>query len=232
MASLLCDGNHAIPIWEQDEAFQRIYAEASKKTVVEHFRCHMLYQLARRCSELGDFAEVGVYRGGTARLIAKCTNRPVHLFDTFAGMPDTDPEKDVHRAGEFADTSLEDVKEFLKDLSNVRYYKGRFPHNVPFARNEYGFVHVDVDVYQSAKDACRYFYPQLVPSGVIIFDDYGFPQCDGVRQAVDESFDKRDVIYLPTGQALVTKCALKDRGLNSDLSSSRSRSNGKRLHIL
>lgn len=38
----------------------------------------------------GDFAEVGVYRGGSAKLICEAKGeRPLHLFDTFGGLPPT-----------------------------------------------------------------------------------------------------------------------------------------------
>jgi O-methyltransferase len=66
----------------------------------------MLYQLARHASRLdGNFAEIGVYRGGTAKLLANITDgakRELHLFDTFDGMPDTD-SRDLHTAGDFAE---------------------------------------------------------------------------------------------------------------------------------
>jgi O-methyltransferase len=40
---------------------------------------------------------------------------------------------------------------------------------------------------------------------MMLFDDYGFTSCPGVRKAVDEFFaDKlHKPVYLPTGQALV-----------------------------
>ena len=54
-------------------------------------------------------------------------------------------------------------------------------------------------------DSCDFFYPRLTPGGMMLFDDYGFASCPGVRKAVDEFFaDKmQKPIYLPTGQALV-----------------------------
>src|SRR4051812_38244941 len=37
----------------------------------------------------GEIAEVGVYKGGSAKLICTTTKKPVHLFDTFTGLPET-----------------------------------------------------------------------------------------------------------------------------------------------
>src|SRR5206468_1181023 len=89
------------------------------------------YQWLKNTAELGgDACEIGVYKGGTARLIARSlasTTKTVHLFDTFVGMPKTDPLRDLHREGQFADTSIESVKEVLQDCKNVRFYPGRFP---------------------------------------------------------------------------------------------------------
>ena len=68
-------------------------------------------------------------------------------------------------------------------------------------------MHVDVDLYRPTLDACEYFYPRLVPGGVLLFDEYGFPAARGERDAVDEYFaDKSESpIVLPTGQAIVLK---------------------------
>ena len=66
---------------------------------------------------------------------------------------------------------------------------------------------MDVDLYRSVYDTVKWLYPRMVPGGVIVFDDYGFPQCDGAKVAVDRFFkDKPEqVTYLPTGQAFVIR---------------------------
>ena len=72
-------------------------------------------------------------------------------------------------------------------------------------QNRYAFAHVDVDIYQSTLDCCEYFYPRLVPGGVLLFDEYTFAAARGEKDAVDEFFaDKPESpITLPTGQALI-----------------------------
>lgn len=102
--------------------------EVETHTAVGPDRCFILYQLAKHAiSRIGDIAEIGVYRGGTARLLAKTTNKPVHIFDTFGGMPVTDKEKDLHCAGDFSDTSFQFVKKYLEDCTNLKIYPGFFP---------------------------------------------------------------------------------------------------------
>src|SRR5262245_10402180 len=73
--------------------------------------------------------------------------------------------------------------------------------------NRYSFVHVDVDLYQSTLDCCEYFYTRLVPGGIMLFDEYGFPSARGEKDAVDEFFSDKpeSPIALPTGQGMVLK---------------------------
>lgn len=69
------------------------------------------------------------------------------------------------------------------------------------------FAHIDVDLYASVLDCCRFIYPRLVRGGFMVFDDYGFPTCPGARKAVDDYFATAPSypLVLPTGRALVFK---------------------------
>lgn len=199
----------ALPLWEEDAQFNRIM-QTIQHTLVDRTRCYMLYQMARQTAQMaGEVAEVGVYKGGTARLLAlTLPHKTVHLFDTFAGMPATNSDFDKHLAGEFSDTSLSIVQEGLKDCRNVRFYQGLFPATSgPIEQSKFSLVHVDADIYDSVRACCEFFYPRLENDAVMLFDDYGFPTCPGARKAVDEFFfDKPDVpFYLPTGQCLVVR---------------------------
>jgi len=51
----------------------------------------------------GDLAEVGVYKGGSGKLICKTnTEKVLHLFDTFEGIPKVDEiDKSLFYAGQF-----------------------------------------------------------------------------------------------------------------------------------
>lgn len=199
----------ALPLWEEDTQFNRIM-QTIQHTLVDRTRCYMLYQMARQTAQTaGEVVEVGVYKGGTARLLALALpHKTVHLFDTFAGMPATNVDFDKHLAGEFSDTSLAAVQERLKDCRNVHFYQGLFPATSgPIAQTKFSLVHVDADIYDSVRACCEFFYPRLEKDAVILFDDYGFPTCPGARKAVDEFFsDKPEVpFYLPTGQCLVVR---------------------------
>ena len=116
--------------WQTEPEFLRLAQEIADRTLVYSLRLYMLYQLVKQSRRLpGAMAEVGVYRGGTARLIARLSDgqKKLFVFDTFAGMPDTHPSHDFHQRGDFADTSLEAVSRYLSDCPGVEIRAGLFP---------------------------------------------------------------------------------------------------------
>ncbi len=202
----------ALPLWEDDDYFNDLKRQTIGYTLVDKPQCYMIYQFAKHVAGLpGDVAEVGVYKGGTARLLAKVlesTDKTIHLFDTFSGMPPSDTTKDIHKAGDFSDTSLDSVKAYLRDCKNVRFYQGSFPGTSKLGvEKAFCLVHIDVDIYRSSMDCCEFFYPRMEKGGVMIFDDYGIPDCPGIKMAVDEFFSGKleNPCYLPTGQCVVIR---------------------------
>jgi O-methyltransferase len=200
----------------QAQSFKSEFARIEKWTVVSLERSYVLHQLALQALRLGgDFWECGVYRGGTAMLLAKIVreNGPkLRLFDTFEGMPDTDGGKDFHVKGDFSDTSMEAVRSRIPG-DFVRFHKGFMPETFAgLEDSRIAFAHIDVDIYKSIVDCCDFIFPRLLVGGFMIFDDYGFPSCPGARKAVDDFFrDRRAVpLVLDTGQAIVFGNGAKD----------------------
>ena len=195
--------------WEDDQTFLTAYDAVVNHTLVDRKRLYMLYQLVRQTASMeGSLAECGVYRGGTALLFArlKSKEKRLYLFDTFGGMPETDREKDIHRAGDFSDTSLSHVQNLLHGHGNVVFRPGFFPATASGLENEtFSLVHCDMDIYSSVLDFCRFFYPRLARGGVMVFDDYGSLSCPGAKAAVREFCAGQGTfeIYLPTGQAII-----------------------------
>jgi O-methyltransferase len=199
--------------WNRPES-KRYYAIAEPKSLVSADRCYVLERLLRHALQVpGDVFECGVYKGGTAALLAALleeTQSPkkLYLFDTFAGMPATDAERDLHSKGDFSDTSLEAVQAFVKGGPRCVFRQGRIPETFTGLDNAvFSFGHIDVDIYQSIIDTLNFMWPRLSPGGVIVFDDYGFPTCPGALQAVDEFFGNKASVplCLQTGQAIVFK---------------------------
>jgi O-methyltransferase len=170
--------------------------------------------MMRQASALpGCFAEFGVFRGGTALLAAQvlrdtADDRALHLFDSFSGMPETS-KGEAFDAGDFSQTSETRVRALIEPMRpNTIIHAGYMPQTFTGLETErFAFAHVDVDLYQSVLDCVEFVYPRLVPGGIIVFDDYGFPSCTRAREATDEAFAKlpEQPIYLPTGQAVVIK---------------------------
>jgi O-methyltransferase len=210
IASYLKKQPNPIQPWNTDSTFKTVTQNIQGYTLVNKSSCYNLYQLAKNTSYLkGDVAEIGVYRGGTARLISKTLpGKNVHLFDTFEGMPQVNSSLDQHKEGDFSDTSIDAVSSYLRDCPNVVFYKGYFPETAkPIKDKKFSFVHIDVDIYRSVMDCCEFFYPRLNAGGVMVFDDYGLLSCPGAKKAVDEFFVNKNEypFYSPTGQCFIVK---------------------------
>jgi O-methyltransferase len=200
--------------WEGEEPFRKIYEQIRPHTLVSADRCYILWKTLQQAMQLqGELMECGVFRGGTALLEAKALSekpdgRNLHLFDSFIGMPKTTKGLDRFLPTDLNTTSLERVSRLLADYPFVKIHAGFIPQT--FADRDIprvAWAHVDVDIYQSVKDCIAYIYPRLLPSGIMVFDDYGFPSCAGARRAVDEAFGEypETPICLPTGQCLLIK---------------------------
>ncbi len=148
----------------------------------------LLCAQARRSAKIpGEMAELGVYRGGSARLICAVKGeRPLHLFDTFEGLPEATEHDPKFRGGGFQG-SLEEVQKLLQPFPAVHYHKGFFPQSAEALGDlRFSFVHLDVDLYQSTVSGLEWFYPRLHSGGILISHDY--PVAEGVRKAFDEFF--------------------------------------------
>jgi len=200
--------------WLGDDAFRATFEGVAPHTVVSSDRCYTLFSLASQVRSLdGDFAECGVFNGGTALLIARSmagTDRKLFLFDSFEGLPEPDRAKDPgFEAGDFKSASEKAVGKLLSEHQEaVDIRAGWIPETFDgLEDHRFAFVHIDVDLYQSTIDCCEFFYPRLAAGGAMVFDDYGFPDTRGMRVAVEEFFADRPErpFALPTGQAIVTK---------------------------
>jgi O-methyltransferase len=207
-------GPHS-PVWSPlrgDKGFREIYRQFGPRTLVTPDRVYILYQLAYYARKFRgtDWVECGVYKGGTAYLLSRlmAPNQTLFLLDTFSGIPPGDKTIDgdgYHEGGKFSETSVKEVLDALKGAAGkVEAVPGKIPTTFSQLPNKrmFSFVHLDLDIYNPTCDAIRHFKPRMIPGGIMIFDDYGFEECRGVKQAVDE-FLGSDAVILPTGQALV-----------------------------
>ena len=205
--------------WNKDSSFKAVFALIEGFTLVDKYRCFELWKLIEQIAKLerGSIIEIGVWRGGTGALIAKQARNcgiedRVFLCDTFTGVVKAGPKDPLYKGGEHADTSRLDVEELIftrMNLNNVEILEGIFPdetgHRVEGM--DFRFCHIDVDVYQSAKDVVDWIWDKMIPSGIMVFDDYGFNGCDGITKYVEEQMMCKDrvVIHNLNGHAIILK---------------------------
>jgi O-methyltransferase len=165
-----------------------------------------LYSLARAQRGLaGAMAEVGVFQGSSAQIICEAKDDCfLYLFDTFSGLPEpTGMETRLLRRGQFS-ASLPAVKGLLEAYTNVRFHPGVFPQSATgMDAVRFSLVHLDADLYSSTLAGLEFFYPRMVPGGIIIAHDYS--TLPGVARAFAEFLSERPeaVIELPTTQAMI-----------------------------
>lgn len=156
------------------------------KTLIEGFKLsNLLSELAK--APAGDVVELGVYMGGALEAMAKAApDRLMYGFDTFEGMPaELWREGEPHGVGDFGDTSFDAVKERMPD--NVILVRGIFPDSTDGIEPSIALAHVDFDWYESTKAAIEWLLPRMVEGGVIVFDDWEWKHCPGVKRAIDEA---------------------------------------------
>ena len=134
----------------------------------------------------GVICEVGVYEGGSAKIIREESEKELYLFDTFDGfadeLNDTDPKH--YQIGDCA-ANEQVVRNLMKNENNVFITKGKFPDTANVIKNKkFAFVHIDTDIYNATKNSLEFFIPKMSPGGVILIHDY--PAHSGVKKAVDE----------------------------------------------
>lgn len=152
----------------------------------------------------GDLAELGVYRGNSAAILAHYARqhgRHLMLFDTFEGFDRRDlAGEDAGKPVDFGDTSLDLVKHAV-GVDSVRYVKGFFPESIPSDLESSAFciAHLDCDLYEPTKAGLEFFYPRLSGGGLLMIHDYHNRYWTGVKQAVDEFLCKIDesIISIP-----------------------------------
>jgi O-methyltransferase len=150
-----------------------------------------MYDLINQRTQLeGDVAEVGVFRGGVGILLGDMLpNKNIYLFDTFEGIPEVCEKDNFHIVKDFDDVDYEEVKETLSEWSNIKVYKGFFPNeqsNQLLSNKKFSIVHIDTDTYNSYIDCLEFFYPRMVPNGLILLDDYNESSCEGATLATNE----------------------------------------------
>ncbi len=187
-----------------------------QRTIHYYDRLYVLWQSVLSLpSPEYPVAEIGTYKGGTAKFIIETLRthgykNEFFVFDTFEGHVLVDQRWDGrHVIGNFSDTSYEEVKAYL-NAPNVTIHKGNFLETAQLIDQipNFGMVHIDVDIYPITKFCLEFFQEHTVPGSILVVDDYGNLNCKGAKKAVDEFVQTNSyfkMFYLLTGQALLVK---------------------------
>jgi len=205
------------PVVDRDQRFQKVYRRSKPYTMTSKERMYALYKAVVYVVESkipGDFVECGVWKGGSAMLIADTlremgiANRKIWLYDTFEGMAQpTEADRLVSNTrirasskwkkdqrsthNESCYVPLEEVKRNMVstgyDEGRFVYVKGKVEDTIPQeAPKRIALLRLDTDWYESTKHELEHLYPRVSVGGVLIIDDYGF--WAGSKRAVDEYF--------------------------------------------
>ncbi len=199
---------------DMEPDFVALYERCAPYTMTSAERMYALYQGVRHVVERrveGDMVECGVWRGGSAMLIALtlielgAADRRIVLFDTFAGM--TRPDEVDRRAkdgsetvtkwehfqrdghNEWAYAPLDEVRANMATTGypagNIEYVQGEVETTLPGkAPARIALLRLDTDWYRSTYHEMQHLFPHLAEGGVLVLDDYG--SFEGARKAVDQ----------------------------------------------
>lgn len=124
----------------------------------------------------GSVLEFGVYKGRTLKHIQSLwKTSPIYGFDSFEGLPEAwEIGEATYKAGHFS-AANEALSELLT-LENVKIYPGFFSNTLPKYMQDHGneiieFLHVDGDLYSSAKEVLHTLNKNIVPGTIIRFDE-------------------------------------------------------------
>eukprot|EP00435_Cladocopium_sp_Y103_P071654 s1005_g38.t1 len=128
----------------------------------------------------GDFAELGVWRGGTCIFAKSILNamgeddRAVHVFDAFDKIPQYNAKTKLLSVSE--ETVRANFEMYQALDSKVIFHKGLFKDTLPqfHVKNpaaKLAVLRVDGNFYDSYQDALYYMYGFVPVGGYVIFDD-------------------------------------------------------------
>ncbi len=132
-----------------------------------------LYWSAACVARPGGVAEFGTFQGKSLRVLAQeLVNRRITGFDSFAGLPEpwVRSEESTYPAGHFA------TAELPKGLpEHVRLVPGFFADSLPVWKSTLteplALIHIDSDIYSSARDALFMLDSHIAPGTVLVFDE-------------------------------------------------------------
>jgi O-methyltransferase len=208
-----------VQTWREKRGIEQLVARARTLSMVYEPQLH---DLALKVQDVvdsgvpGDLVECGVWRGGSALLMAEvlersaAADRKVWLFDSFEGLPEPEEvdgpgalryseDKDDPMYLDNCRADVEAVTASAREWGlegRTRIVKGWFDDTLPAAREEIGqiaLLRIDADWHSSVTTCLEALFDQVAPGGYVIFDDYYV--WDGCAVAVHEFMGRRSLAY-------------------------------------
>jgi O-methyltransferase len=164
---------------------------------------------------VGSVAELGVYKGGFARIINKAfPDRKLYLFDTFEGFDSRDVKTELKNnfsngKQDFSDTNVELVLGKMQNRENCIVKKGFFPETAVGINDNFSFVSIDADLYDPIYNGLHFFYERLNSGGYIMLHDYNNKEYNGAKVALRKFSAEKKISYFPIcdawGSAVIMK---------------------------
>jgi len=166
-----------------------------------------IYDIFREIENIpGDIAEFGSWKGANIIFLSKLleiyhakSNKRTHCFEGFEGLQ-TFHEKDGDQTGlegayKGSYATLIDIIKLYQLEHRINIHKGLIQDTVPkFIDSEpstmFSMLYFDADIYEPAKVMLDNFADKLSIGGVILFDEWNFPEWPGETQAVSEFLEK------------------------------------------
>ncbi|AJF62656.1 MAG: O-methyltransferase [archaeon GW2011_AR20] len=181
------------------------YGEISMSKESLNLMLDKLYEVLKNNIK-GDLIEFGVYKGGSIIQFAKVlkelnSNKLIYGLDTFEGLPPETKGKDdvpFFYKGSMDYNNINKLKKVLvkNNVGNkIVLIKGLFKDTIPKLPKELNFcyAYVDCDMYEGTKQALEYLIPRMNKNGIIFIDDISSKSFVGVKKAVYEYLNSKEV---------------------------------------
>ena len=143
-----------------------------------HTRQGLYKYIFERLPEKGLLLEFGVHNGHSINMFAALTDRDIHGFDSFEGLPKDKGIPSRNDGGnKWYSGKMTNEGRMPTVKKNVKLYKGWFDDVLPKFVNEHtsemaAFLHIDCDIYTSTASVFQNLEHALIPGTIILFDEY------------------------------------------------------------
>jgi len=165
----------------------------------------------------GDFVECGTNTGIMSLAVCdyvdfNASAKHFWLFDTFAGIPLDQMSEDERAQNATLNDLYFDCYELARrnfePFPRAHLVRGRVPESLPTVTIDHVcYLSIDMNIAYPERAALEFFWPKLVPGGIVIFDDYGWLPFGAQRDSHDAFAATQgvEIFTLPTGQGLLLK---------------------------